>query len=311
MAKKEKTKTAKKGETAEAKTESKAKPAAAETASAEKPQKAKAKKTTKAKEQAVSKKDPAKLAEKKAKAAKKSPLVKQYGKRGGKIREGLEPGKVYKLAEAIKEVKARATAKFDETIDLALNLGIDPNDTNNVVRGVVPMPNGLGKKVRVGVFAKGPKAEEAKKAGADLVGEADLAEQITNGKIDFDVLIATPDMMGVVGKVAKILGPKGLMPNPKLGTVTMDVAAAVKTVKAGQVEFRAEKAGIIHAGIGKASFDDKALLQNIKTFIEAIQKARPQNVKGGKGAYIRRAAISSSMGVGLKLDIADLISAAA
>ena len=239
----------------------------------------------------------------KEKKAKKSALVKQFGKRGGALREGLDLTKYYKLEEAVKAVKARANSKADETVEISMNLGIDPNDTNNVVRGVVPMPNGLGKKVRVAVFAKGPKAEEAKKAGADIVGEADLADQIVAGKIEFDVCIATPDMMGVVGKVAKVLGPKGLMPNPKLGTVTMDVANAVKAVKAGEVEFRAEKAGIVHAGVGKASFDEKALLQNIKTFIAAVNKAKPQS---SKGAYIKRAAISTSQGVGLKLDVADI-----
>ena len=229
--------------------------------------------------------------------------MKQFGKRGGAIRQGLDPLKTYTLEQAVKEVKSRAKAKHDETVEISLNLGIDPNDTNNVVRGVVPMPNGLGKKVRVAVFAKGPKADEAKKAGADIVGEADLADQITAGKIEFDVCIATPDMMGVVGKVAKVLGPKGLMPNPKLGTVTMDVANAVKAAKSGQVEFRAEKAGIVHAGVGKASFDEKALLQNIKTFIAAVNKAKPQSTKG---AYIKRAAISTTHGVGLKLDVADI-----
>lgn len=290
-------------------------PAEGNAEAAEKPKKAKKAKAegeaSEPKAQAVSKKDPKKLAEKKAKAAKKSPLAKSFGKRGGQIREGLDFAKVYKLADALKEVKARANTKFDETIELALNLGINPNDTNNVVRGVVPMPNGLGKKVRVAVFAKGPKADDATKAGADIVGSDDLVEQITAGKINFDVLIATPDMMGTIGKVAKILGPKGLMPNPKLGTVTMDVAAAVKASKAGQVEFRADKGGIVHAGLGKASFDDKALLQNIKAFISALQKARPQNVKGGKGSYIKRAVISSTMGVGLKLDVADLTAEAA
>ena len=250
----------------------------------------------------------AEKAPKKAKApkakAEKNPLKVRFGKRGASIRQGLTEGAVYKLADAVKELKSKAKAKFDETINIALNLGIDPTDTNNVVRGVVPMPNGLGKKVRVGVFAKGPKADEAKAAGADIVGEADLADQIQAGKIDFDVLVATPDMMGVVGKVAKVLGPKGLMPNPKLGTVTMDVAAAVKAAKSGQVEFRAEKAGIVHAGLGKASFSDEALIQNIKAFIAGVNKAKPQN---SKGAYIRKATLSTTMGVGLKLDVADLI----
>ena len=276
-----------------------------ETAAEETAPKAKKAKKEKgaAKEQAVSKKDAKALADKKAKQAKKDPLVKQFGKRGGAIRKGFDVTKTYTLEAAVKEVKSRAKAKFDETVEISMNLGIDPADTNNVVRGVVPMPNGLGKTVRIAVFAKGPKAEEAKKAGADIVGEADLADQITAGKIDFDVCIATPDMMGVVGKVAKILGPKGLMPNPKLGTVTMDVANAIKASKAGQVEFRAEKAGIVHAGVGKASFDEKALLQNIKTFIAAVNKAKPPT---SKGAYIKRASISTTHGVGLKLDVADI-----
>lgn len=280
-------------------------PAAVESAEAETaPKEKKAKKAKgEAKEAVASKKDAKALADKKAKQSKKPALVKEFGKRGGEIRKGLDLEKAYTLEAAVKEVKARAKAKFDETVEISLNLGIDPNDTNNVVRGVVPMPNGLGKKVRVAVFAKGAKAEEAKKAGADIVGEADLADEITAGKINFDVCIATPDMMGVVGKVAKTLGPKGLMPNPKLGTVTMDVANAVKAAKSGQVEFRAEKAGIVHAGVGKASFDEKALLQNIKTFIAAVTRAKPQN---SKGAYIKRAAISTSQGVGLKLDVADI-----
>ena len=232
-----------------------------------------------------------------------SPLKVKHGKRYAAISEGLVVGKQYKLAEAVTELKTRAKAKFDETLNIAINLGIDPTDTNNVVRGVVPMPNGLGKKVRVAVFAKGPKAEEAKKAGADVVGDAELVDQINSGKIDFDVCIATPDMMGAVGKVAKILGPKGLMPNPKLGTVTMDVAKAVAGAKSGQVEFRAEKGGIVHAGLGKASFAETALVENIKAFIAGVQRAKPPTVKG---AYIKKATLSTSVGVGVKLDVADL-----
>lgn len=249
-------------------------------------------------------------APKKAKKAKavKNPLKARFGKRGAAIREGLVVGTEYKLVEALKEVKARAKAKFDETLNIAINLGIDPTDTNNVVRGVVAMPNGLGKSVRVAVFAKGAKAEEAKKAGADVVGENELIEQIQAGKIDFDVCIATPDMMGAVGKVAKVLGPKGLMPNPKLGTVTMDVTAAVKAAKAGQVEFRADKGGIVHAGLGKSSFSDEALIQNIKAFVSAVNKAKPPTTKG---AYFKKATLSSTMGVGLKLDVADLTAEAA
>lgn len=304
MAKKDKTTEVEATETVAVETTEATEAAATEEAPAKKAKKAKGEGAA----QAVSKKDPKKLADKKAKAAKKPALVKAYGKRGGALREGVDAETVYKLADALKKVKAAANAKFDETIEIALNLGIDPTDTNNVVRGVVPMPNGLGKSIRVGVFAKGAKADEAKAAGADIVGEADLADSIVAGKIDFDVLVATPDMMGVVGKVAKILGPKGLMPNPKLGTVTMDVAAAVKAAKSGQVEFRAEKAGLVHGGIGKASFDDKALIQNIKAFVAAVQKAKPPTAKG---AYIKRAAISSSMGLGLKLDIADLTAEAA
>jgi large subunit ribosomal protein L1 len=251
----------------------------------------------------------AEKAPKKAKAkAVKNPVKARYGKRGAAIREGLTIGAAYTLEDAVKELKTRAKAKFDETLNLAINLGIDPTDTNNVVRGVVAMPNGLGKSVRVGVFAKGAKAEEAKKAGADVVGENELIEQIQAGKIDFQVCIATPDMMGAVGKVAKILGPKGLMPNPKLGTVTMDVTAAVKAAKAGQVEFRADKGGIVHAGLGKASFSNEALIQNIKAFVNAVNKAKPQNAKG---AYFKKATLSTTMGVGLKLDVADLTAEAA
>ncbi len=262
-------------------------------------------------EAAAEKKPAAKKAAspKKAKArVEKNPLVKQFGKRGAAIRDGLDPAKAYGLSDAVKLLKGKANAKFDETLNLAVNLGIDPTDTNNVVRGVVPMPNGLGKKVRVGVFAKGPKAEEAKKAGADIVGEADLADSITAGKIEFDVLIATPDLMGVVGKVAKILGPKGLMPNPKLGTVTVDVEKAIKAAKSGQVEFRADKGGIVHGGLGKASFSDEALIQNIKAFVAAVGKAKPATAKG---AYFKKATLSTTMGVGVRLDIADLTAEAA
>lgn len=232
-------------------------------------------------------------------------LKQKHGKRFVAIREGLDDQKVYKLSDAIAEVKNRAKAKFDETIDIAIRLGIDPTDTNQVVRGMFTLPNGLGKTVRVAVFAKGPKAEEAKKAGADVVGGDDLAE-ILQKDLNFDRVIATPDMMGVVGKIGKILGPKGLMPNPKLGTVTMDVTKAITDAKAGQVEFRAEKAGIVQAGIAKASFDEKKIRENIRALVDALQKAKPTKTQGN---YFKRASISSSMGVGIKVETADLTAA--
>jgi large subunit ribosomal protein L1 len=202
-------------------------------------------------------------------------------------------------------VKARATAKFDETIEIALNLAVDPRKSEQNVRGVVSLPHGTGKTVRVAVFAKGDKAAEATKAGADIVGAEDLVESITKGEIAFDRCIATPDMMGLVGRVAKVLGPKGLMPNPKLGTVTPNVADAVKTAKAGQVEYRAEKAGIIHAGIGKASFSEPALLENFRALFGAVQKAKPSDVKG---SYVRKLTFSSTMGPGIKVDLTTLTS---
>ncbi|MFT8244608.1 50S ribosomal protein L1 [Roseomonas sp. BN140053] len=225
------------------------------------------------------------------------------GKRLKKLVEGLDLEKNYGLDEAIKLVKANANAKFDETVEISMNLGIDPRHADQMVRGVVGLPNGTGKTVRVGVFARGAKAEEAAAAGADVVGADDLAEAVQGGKIDFDRCIATPDMMALVGRLGKILGPRGLMPNPKLGTVTMDVRGAVTAAKAGQVEFRAEKAGIVHAGIGKASFDDGKLLENARAFVDAIQKARPT---GAKGTYVKKVALSSSMGPGVKVDIANL-----
>ena len=228
------------------------------------------------------------------------------GKRLKKLVEGLDLEKSYALEEAIRLAKANATAKFDETIEISMNLGIDPRHADQMVRGVVGLPNGTGKTVRVGVFARGPKAEEAQAAGADVVGAEDLAEQVQAGNINFDRCIATPDMMALVGRLGKILGPRGLMPNPKLGTVTMDVKGAVTAAKAGQVEFRAEKAGIVHAGIGKASFEEGKLLENARAFIDAIQKARPT---GAKGTYVRKVALSSSMGPGLKVDVASLASA--
>ena len=211
--------------------------------------------------------------------------------------------KAYGLAEAIALVKGNATAKFDETVELTLGLGIDPRHADQMVRGLLSLPNGTGKTLRVGVFARGPKQQEALDAGADVVGADDLAEKIQAGEIAFDRCIATPDMMALVGRLGKILGPRGLMPNPKLGTVTMDVKGAVAAAKSGQVEFRAEKAGLIHAGIGKASFDEDKLAQNIRALVDAIQKAKPS---GAKGTYLQKAALSSTMGPGVKLDVATL-----
>ena len=229
-------------------------------------------------------------------------MAKQ-GKRLKAIYAGLDTDKAYGLEEAIKLAKANAKAKFDETIEIAMNLGIDPRHADQMVRGVVGLPNGTGKTVRIGVFARGPKAEEAKAAGADVVGAEDLAALVQEGKIEFDRCIATPDMMALVGKLGKILGPRGLMPNPRLGTVTMDVKGAVTAAKAGQVEFRAEKAGIVHAGIGKASFEEGKLLENARAFVDAIQKAKPT---GAKGTYLKKVAVSSSMGPGVKVDISSL-----
>jgi large subunit ribosomal protein L1 len=219
---------------------------------------------------------------------------------------GLDRQKLHGIDEAISLAKANATAKFDETIEIALNLGVDPRHADQMVRGVVTLPAGTGKDVRVAVFAKGDKAEEAKKAGADVVGAEDLMESIQGGTIDFDRVIATPDMMGIVGRLGKVLGPKGLMPNPKLGTVTPDVAKAVQDAKGGQVEFRVEKAGIIHSGIGKASFSEGDLRKNFDAFVDAIVKAKPT---GAKGKYVQKAAISSSMGPGLKIDVAEVAGA--
>jgi len=231
----------------------------------------------------------------------------RQGKRLRKSYEGIDRTTVYQLEEAIKLIKDRAGAKFDETIEIAMNLGIDPRHADQNVRGVVSLPNGTGRSVRVAVFAKGAKAEEAKKAGADVVGEADLAEKVQGGQIDFERCIATPDMMAVVGRLGKVLGPRGLMPNPKLGTVTNDVAAAVKAAKGGQVEFRAEKAGIIHAGVGKASFTETALVENVKAFVGAISRAKPS---GAKGTYIKRVSLSSTMGPGVTIDVASASSGA-
>jgi large subunit ribosomal protein L1 len=221
------------------------------------------------------------------------------GKRTKAAREGVDREKLYPLGEAVKMVKERAKSKFDETVEIAMNLGIDPRHADQMVRGVVSLPNGTGRSQRVAVFAKGAKAEEAKKAGADVVGAEDLVAEVQGGKIDFDRCIATPDMMPLVGRLGKVLGPRGLMPNPKVGTVTMDVANAVRDAKGGAVEFRAEKAGIVQAGVGKASFDQQALVANIKAFAEAVQKARPA---GAKGTFVQRVAISSTMGPGVKVD---------
>ena len=226
-----------------------------------------------------------------------------HGKKLRKAYEGIDRDKSFGVEEAVKFVKQHATSKFDETIEIAMNLGIDPRHADQAVRGVVGLPNGTGKSVRVAVFARDKKAEEARAAGADIVGAEDLAEQVQAGQIDFDRAIATPDMMVVVGRLGKVLGPRGLMPNPKLGTVTADVTSAVKASKGGQVEFRAEKAGIIHAGVGKASFEEKALVENVRAFVDAINKAKPA---GAKGTFIKKISISSTMGPGVKLDIPSL-----
>ena len=215
----------------------------------------------------------------------------------------IDRNRFYGVDEAIGIVKSNATAKFDETIEVAMNLGVDPRHADQMVRGVVSLPKGTGKTVRVAVFAKGAKADEAKAAGADVVGAEDLMETVQGGQIDFDRVIATPDMMGVVGRLGKVLGPKGLMPNPKLGTVTMDVTKAVTDAKGGQVEFRVEKAGIIHAGIGKASFSEADLQENFRAFVDAIHKAKPS---GAKGKFVNKVSISSSMGPGLKIDLAEV-----
>lgn len=225
------------------------------------------------------------------------------GKRLKNAYADIDRNKFYALDEAVKAIKSRASAKFDETVEIAMNLGVDPRHADQMVRGVVELPHGTGKTVRVAVFAKADKADAARAAGADVVGDDDLAAEIQNGRMDFDRVIATPDMMGVVGKLGKVLGPRGLMPNPKLGTVTPNVTEAVRAAKAGQVQFRVEKAGIVHAGIGKASFDETKLVENVKAFVDAINKAKPQ---GAKGTYVKKVSLSSTMGPGVKLDIASI-----
>jgi large subunit ribosomal protein L1 len=230
----------------------------------------------------------------------------KIAKRIQKNVEGVDRNKLYGLSEAVGLVRERANAKFDETVEVAMNLGVDPRHADQMVRGVVNLPNGTGRDVRVAVFARGDKADEAKAAGADIVGAEDLVEAVQGGQIDFDRCIATPDMMGLVGRLGKVLGPRGLMPNPRVGTVTADVTAAVKASKGGAVEFRVEKAGIVHAGVGKVSFDAKAIEENIRAFADAVIKAKPS---GAKGNYVKRVAISSTMGPGVKIDPATLSAA--
>ncbi|MCB1521413.1 MAG: 50S ribosomal protein L1 [Hyphomicrobiaceae bacterium] len=227
------------------------------------------------------------------------------GKRMAALADGIDRNKAYTVDEAVKLVKARAKAKFDETVEIAMNLGVDPKHADQMVRGVCLLPNGSGRTARVAVFARGAKAEEATAAGADIVGAEDLVEEVQKGNINFDRCIATPDMMGLVGRLGKVLGPRGLMPNPRVGTVTMDVTEAVKGAKGGSVEFRVEKSGIIHAGVGKASFGEQALVENIKAFVDSVVKARPA---GAKGTYLKRVSISSTMGPGVKVDAATVTS---
>jgi len=226
----------------------------------------------------------------------------KVGKRTAAAREAFAGKENLTVEEAVSLVKAHASAKFDETVEIALNLGVDPRHADQMVRGVVGLPNGTGKTVRVAVFARGPKADEAKEAGADIVGAEDLMETIQGGTIEFDRCIATPDMMPVVGRLGKILGPRNLMPNPKVGTVTMDVADAVKNAKGGEVQFKVEKAGVVHAGVGKASFDEAKLVENVRAFVGAVAKAKPA---GAKGAYMKKIALSSTMGPGVSVDVSD------
>ena len=234
--------------------------------------------------------------------------MSSHGRRTIKAREGIDREKLYPLDQAVQMVKERAKAKFDETIEIAMNLGVDPRHADQMVRGVVALPNGSGRTQRVAVFARGAKADEARAAGADVVGAEDLVEKVNAGNIDFDRCIATPDLMPLVGRLGKVLGPRGLMPNPKVGTVTMDVTGAIKASKGGSVEFRVEKAGIIHAGVGKASFTAEKLVENIKAFADAVQKAKPQ---GAKGHFINRIAISSTMGPGIKIEPSTVVVATA
>lgn len=229
-----------------------------------------------------------------------SKAEKKFPKRTRELMKSLDATKLHSIEEAVKTLKANSKTKFDETIEISMNLGVDVRQSDQMVRGMVQLPNGTGKTVRVAVFAKGDKAAAAKAAGADIVGDEDLAAMIQKGEMPFERVIATPDMMPLVGRLGQVLGPRGLMPNPKLGTVTPDVASAVKAAKAGAIEFRAEKAGIVHAGIGKASFDEKKLVENAIAFIEAIVKAKPA---ASKGVYVRKMALSSTMGPGLKLDV--------
>ena len=246
------------------------------------------------------------MAKKDTKAEKKDGAKKEKpvgGKRYAGVAKLVDRTKYYPLNEAVKLVKQAAKTKFDETVDISVNLGVDPKQSDQQVRGMVAMPNGIGKTIRVAVFARGEKAEAATKAGADLVGGDDLADRILKGEMNFDRCIATPDMMAVVGKLGKVLGPRGLMPNPKLGTVTPNVAEAVKVAKSGQVEFRVEKAAIVHAGLAKASFTEEAIAANIKAFIEAVNKAKPS---GTKGNYLKKVSISTTMGPGVKIDLASL-----
>ena len=233
-------------------------------------------------------------------------MAQKIAKRIAKTREGIDHDKSYSLDEAVKLLKERATAKFDETIEIAMNLGVDPRHADQMVRGVVNLPNGTGRNVRVAVFARDAKADEAKAAGADIVGAEDLVAKVQGGEIDFDRCIATPDMMPLVGRLGKVLGPRGMMPNPKVGTVTADVAAAVKASKGGAVEFRVEKAGIVHGGVGKASFDAGKIAENARAFADAVIKAKPA---GAKGNYVKKVSMTSTMGPGLKIDVASLTAA--
>jgi large subunit ribosomal protein L1 len=228
----------------------------------------------------------------------------KIGKRMQTLRAGIRREEFYGVDNAVQLVRERAKAKFDETIEVAMNLGVDPKHADQMVRGVCNLPHGSGRSQRVAVFARGAKAEEAKAAGADVVGAEDLVEQVSKGTINFDRCIATPDMMGLVGRLGKVLGPRGLMPNPRVGTVTMDVTSAVKGAKGGAVEFRVEKAGIVQAGVGKASFSDERLIENIKAFVDAVVKAKPA---GAKGNYVRKISLSSSQGIGVKIDVASVM----